>query len=73
MAYCYFDSAWDNIVDIEKEDNIKAGRIMFAEGIRVALDIVLPLLGDRDREKVDGKIKAMTTHRRRVKDSAVAG
>ena len=73
LGYCYFDSSWDNIVDIEKKDKRDAASIMFSEGIRAALDIVLPLLGDKDREMVDEKIRVMTTNRRQIKDSVVAG
>ncbi len=67
LADCYYDSILDEYNKyIEKDTKENFGYNAFSDGIRVGLDIILPLLSDFDRIKIKEKINSMVEKRRKI-------
>lgn len=68
LANAYYDFVLEDYKDQMKKDNKEnAGYNMFAEGINMALDIIMPLLDDFSQIKVKAKIDSMVKIREKNK------
>lgn len=65
FADAYYDSVLKGVKEfIKKDTKENVGYNMFLDGIRVGLDIIIPLLDEKTKKKVDDKIKMMLTKRK---------
>ena len=65
LAHAYYDSVLDmyDNPQAKKDSRENFGFNTFADGIRVGLDIVMPLLDEETQEKAKNKIKSMLEKR----------
>ncbi len=65
LADAYYDSLLNEAEEfIKKDSKENVGYNMFLGGIRVGLDIIIPLLDEKTKKKVDDKIDMMLTKRK---------
>ncbi len=70
LGDAYYDSILEESEElIEKYDKENVGYNMFVDGIRVGLDIVVPLLNEEMQDKVKDKIEGMLEKRAMAEDS----
>ena len=67
LAHAYYDSVLDMYDEKKKKPVENFGFNTFADGIRVGLDIVMPLLDEETQEKAKHKIEDMVKKRSNIK------
>lgn len=69
LADCYFDSVLDEYKEYMKKDTKENfGYNVFCDGIRVGLDIILPMLDESTQNKAKEEIQSMIEKRRRIEE-----
>ena len=66
LGNAYYDSVIENYKFIKKDSNENFGYNTFVDGIRLGLDIIIPLLDEGSQEKVIEKINSMIEIRKKA-------
>ncbi len=65
LAYCYYQSLLDQYQKLmEKDTKENIGFNAFVDGIRLGLDVTLPMVDNQTRKAIKEKIKSMIKHRK---------
>ena len=65
LAYCYYQSLLDEYKDYMRKDTKEnIGFNAFVDGIRLGLDVTLPLVDNQTKKAIKEKIKSMIQHRK---------
>lgn len=69
LANCYYDSILNEYKDyIEKTSKENFGFNVFSEGIRLGLDITIPIADENTRKTIKEKINSMIKYRTKVRN-----
>lgn len=68
LGLAYYDSVLENYLPLPKDSKENFGFNTFVDGIRMGLDIILPLLDDAAQEMVVEKINSMVEFRNKANE-----
>ncbi len=71
LAECYYQSILDEYGnEIKKSSKEDLGFNAFTDGIRLGLDVILPMTDEKGRKIIIEKLRCMVSHRKRVEKSS---